>query len=1081
MTLRTSVLTVVVAAAACTKPPEVVPPPPPGVVNSFTATPKTITTPGQMVTLAWDTKDAQRVALEQVGKGPITIDSTAATGTVQVAVTAGATFLLTATGEGGTDTALQSVALEGVTGGALFEAVPRQVAPGEKVTLVWNVPGAPSVTITPAGSAALDLRGQKAIGSVIVTPTTSTRYTLTAGSVTATVDVEVSPVIVSFEASPSPAPGQPVTLSWQTVGGSKLTLTRAGAGTPLVSETMDAARIARGSFSETAPAGPADGVMTYRLEVEQGALKAERIVIVRLGNDLRLNTFTVPQYVRDGFPYGISWTTQGATSVELQVDGASAFVAPSAATVAAGSAVLPPLVNGTAVVRILVRNNRGGLITAVRTVSPVGPPALTSFSASTGSITNGGEPVVLSWDVTNARVVRITELGGGLVHSATGTLDNGSVTVYPNRASTVYTLSASNGAGESITPQSATVTVTNVARLTFERLLPTGATGRVTGHSVIGGAEVWGLPTAEERPGEAFVDIAGSGTSISYLGPDTQAKQVTLPETFSTVIYGRRVSSSSLSISINGWFMFGGSAVAGPDNNSALPGTALEPLAIAPYWDDLYDIGPSEIYYRLDDVAGQRRLIVQWQEVEHDDYPGSVLTFQAQVYASGKIVFAYQRLDGVTTIDPTVGVVSSTELDAVVAPSAPAAGKTFTFFGSPAVLPLPLRLESLPYNARVGVGAGFVELEGDGRIPPGQFSISEVNPRPAAGLTNAEWLEVTNSSAQPIDLQGWTINLGGMNTHVIGMPVVLPPNGRVLLAQSSNLGDPTAMLTADYVYPATLAMPDASGTVTLDLAGVAFARIAWDSTSVPSAGVSARGVTAPTVGNVLGATSCSSTGTGTYGVQTGTPGTAAAPCIPYAMSRLAAPRFESIADGGTLMSSGSADEDVYTVTLPTPIRYYGTNVTTLYVSTNGWITTTSTTNSALTNKTTPSTTAPVGSIAPFWDDLEVGLTPHSGMFWRQFDPDAMPMSGDEYTIVSWEGWQVFTWDGEDLNFQVKFKANGDIEYHFADLVALSPRGQGSQATSWFEDRGGRTAFALSVDSASPGILPFTSYLLTYSP
>jgi len=1074
-------LAMLLMLGGCPRGAEPIQPPPPAVVSSFTATPKLLTTPGEMVTLAWETKDATRVSIEQVGKGQLNIDGAAASGTTQVAVSAGATFVLTAVGEGGTDSAVQSVAFEGVTGSAQFEALPRQIDPGQTTTLVWNVPGAQSVTITPAGGAALDLRGQTSTGSVVVAPAASTRYTLTAGTLSATVDVEVTPVIVSFEAGPSPAPGQPLTLSWQTLGGARLTLTRAGASMPLLVE-MDAVQLARGSFQDTAPNLPTDGIVTYRLEVEQGMLKAERIVTVRIGGDLRLEGFRAPEYVRSDLPFGVSWSTRGATSVELQVDGSTVYVAPSAALAAAGNTVLPPLGAASSQLRIVVRNDRGGLVTATRTVNAVGLPVVNSFMADQSAVTNGGEAVVLSWNVANARIVRITQTGGGIVHSASGTLDTGSVTVYPNRASSVYTLTASNGAGDAIAPQTVTVTVANVARLTFERLLPQGATGRVTGHTVVGGAEVWGLPSAEERPGEAFVDIVGAGgASIGYTGPDTQAARVTLPEAFSTVIYGRRVTSSSLSVSINGWFMFSGAAVAGPDNNSALPGTALEPLAIAPYWDDLYDIGPSEIYYRLDDVAGQRRLIVQWQDVEHDDYPGSVLTFQAQVYASGKIVFAYRTLQGVTMIDPTVGVVSSTELDAVVAPSAPAAGKTFTFFGSPATLPLPLRLESQPYHARVSIGPGFVDVEGDGRIPAGAFALTEANPRPAAGLTNAEWLEVTNFTSVAIDLQGWTINFGGMNTHVIATPVILPANGHVLLAQSLDLGDPTAMLTASYVYPAALAMADTSGSVTLDLVGLPYTRIAWDSTSVPAPGVSARAITAPTVGTLLGAPACPSTGT--YGVQTGTPGTASPPCIPYAMTELPAASFESLAgpDAGTKISVGAADEDVYTVVLPVPIRYYGANVSTLYVSTNGWITTTSTTSAGLSNKSTPSTSAPIGSIAPFWDDHEAGTFGTSGMYWAQRDPDSVPMTGDEYTVVSWEGWQPYLNDGEDLNFQVKFMANGDIEYHYAAMSGTSGRNRGSSATSWFEDRNGRTAFAINVNSLSPGIAPFTAYRVTYVP
>ncbi|MBL8949245.1 MAG: lamin tail domain-containing protein [Myxococcaceae bacterium] len=1081
----------VVALVGCNKAPEVILAPPPGVVNTFTATPDAVTAPGQMVTLAWTTTDAQRITLEQVGKGPVTIESTAGAGNVQVTIATDTTFVLSAAGEGGTDSKVLRVAVDSPMSGLVFNASPARIQADEPTTLFWSVPGATSVEIRPMGGAPLDLGGQKGSGTVVVTPASDTRYELTAGSQTATLDVVVIPRITSFTSTASPLAGEPVTVSWAVKGGgTRLTLTRAGVAAPLVTETS-ATNIAQGSFMEMAPMLAPDSLLTYRLVVEQGNERVEQVLVVRIGGNLRA-TATVPGFVTAGTPFTLSWTTVAAASLEVVRDGITIYVAPNAAGVAAGSVLLEPT-DHVVQLRLIARDGKGGIVTVDRTVTAVGVASFVSFTSDLPGVTNGGDPVVLSWNVTNARDVRISDSSGAVVYSQTGVLDTGTVTVYPNRSSVTYTLNASNGAGSAVMPQTVVVTVANLGRLTFDQLAPLTGLARVSGHTVVGGTSIYGLPSIEaNRAGEAFIDIVGAGgQSISYVGPDSTAKVQALGETFSTIIFGRKVSANSLSISINGWFIFSTTAVSGTDNNVNLATTASEPLAIAPYWDDLYDIGPSEIYWRLDTADGQRRLIVQWVDVEHDDFPGSQLTFQAQVYSSGKIVFAYQRMQGVPgTNVAAVGVTSPGELDAVVAPMQPAAGTTFTMFAAPATLPQPLRVDTaLPYTARVAIGTGFVEVEGSGRLAPGLFGITEVNPRPAATLTNGEWIEVTNSSTAPIDLNGMRLNFGGANTHVIAGSVPVAPNSAVVLAQAADLGDPTAGLTAAYVYPATLAMSDTSGTVTLEVGGIAYSAASWNATSLTGAGISVR-TDRPQDGVIYASTtmaSCSGASTGTYGVQTGTPGTLHAACapFPYRLTQLPMGNFEAIAMTGTQIHVGG-DTVLTTVTLPNPISYFGVPGTTLRVDTNGFMTFATYSFSQTTNKSVPSSTAPAGTIAPFWDDLTATPGPGVGIYRLDRDPDATPMSGDEYTIVSWERFIRWNQTGHDLNFQVKAFANGDIEFHYGTMAGgmgtSLPYAQGSDATTWLEDPTGRMAMPININSANnPGIAPNTAYRYTYTP
>jgi hypothetical protein len=1082
-------LAVTFALAGCPKQPASVPPPPPAVVNSFTATPTMIANSGDMVTLAWDTKDAKRVLLEQLGHGQLPIDNTLGSGTLQLAITSDSTFVLTAIGEGGTDSAVQTVTLNGGSSTLLFDASPKTVDSGRPTTLVWNAPGAMQVTIKDASGTALDLRGQKSSGSLTVTPTASTHYDLDADGRAARVDITVNPAILSFTAGPSPAAGQPVPLEWRTTGGTRLTLTRAGATMPVLVET-DPARIATGMFSDTAPASlPVDGLLSYQLDLDTGTTKLSAQLTVRIGGALKISRFTVPGFVKTGNPYSISWATTSATYLEVRAGGQVVYVAPDAATAASGGTTLPAFSGATAQVQLLVRNDRGGELTDVRTVEVVGAPVFVSFTADKNMVASGGQPVVLSWNVTNARSVRIEETGGGTVYATSGHVDTGNATVYPNRATSVYTLTAGNAAGDTVMPQTVMVTVTAVASLTFERQLPVGATAKVTGHTVPGGTDVWGLPVVvKNAPGDSFVDISTTGIaadhSTDYIGTFNS-----LGETFSTRIFGRRVSMDGISISPDGWFFFSPAAYTGSIIPTAAFVTETQPLAIAPFYGDLYVTpGVSEIYLQLDTVGNERRLIVQWTNVsDYATKPGSTAaavshyTFQAQVYSGGKIVLAYQTVDkGSGSFSPAHGIVNGSQNAGLSYAMAPQTGDVFTFFGQ-SPLPVSFMLENAPYVARVAVGTGFVDVEGDGRLPPGQFGLTEANPRPGTGITNGEWLEVTNFTSTAFDLNGWTLSFGAGNTHVINTSVQLPPMGRVVLAQATDLGDPSAGITATYVYPSTLAMNDTSGTVSLVLAGVVYSSLSWDATSLTGAGISVRTDPPPSFGTLLGSVSCSGAGSGTYGTQTGSPGTAGtgARCVPYALSALPAGNFESISATGTKASGATADENVYPIALATPIQYYGAPVSTLYVSSNGWISTTSTTSAALTNKTTPNTSAPVGSIAPFWDDLQNGAATGTGVYWQQKDPDMTPGTGDEYTIVSWEHWSVFAATGQDLNFEVKFFANGNIEYHFGAMTGTGGTNQGSSATTWLEDRSGKAAFAVNVNA--PGVAPNTGYRFAYGP
>lgn len=1083
-TLQLFLLGAALTLGACKiTPAEPLPPPPPATVTSFTVTPASVAKPGDLVTLAWATQNASSTALEQVGVGAVAIDAAAASGSVQVPVSASGFFVLTARGEGGTDARAVAVNVMSGTGGVLFVALPAQVRGGDAVTLAWSAPGVGTLTLEETGGAPLDLGGQKESGAVQVTPSKSTSYTLTADGVAKTAAVTVVPVIKTFEpGGPSPDAGTAFSVRWETLGATKVTLSRAGVTAPLATET-DPARVAQGSFTDTVPANlPVDGVLTYTLDAESGALKSTSQLVVRVGGGLSIRTFTAPDLVQSGTgTFTVSWTTQGADTAELLVDGQPSFVAATAAEVAGASAQVPVPATSTTV-ELVARTNRGGEVRARKTVTAVGPVQLNSFTADKAAIAAGGEKVTLSWNVANARWVQLREVGGRLLKTFTGTVDTGTLAVYPNRSTTTYELQADNQTGQpGLTPQTLDVTVATPATLVFSNRLPPGATVQVTGTTAVGGGgPLLGIDELVPSTAEQFIDISATGTATIN---SSSASETHALGPWSLYLLGQAVDASSVNISPNGWISFSSTAISGPNTDLTSFGTSLPALAIAPFMRNLQEGTLGEAYWQVDTLPSGKRLIVQWNHVQLEVGAVGDATFEVQVYSSGKVVFAYGAFSGFTTASGLIGINNATQTGAILPAVPPVPGDVLV--DDPAALhPLPVAITVTgPITLLQQMPDGLLELSGDPQLPPGQFGITEVNPFPAATVVDGEWLEVTNFTSTAIDLSGWDLVFGAGASFTLPAGTVLPADGRLVFGQTADLGGQAAAGTA-IAYGNALAMSDTGGTVSLGIVGGTYASLTWSAltagtafqTNRPAAGLLyATGTTFATcVGNP---------GT-TYGaaLQVGTPGAANTACVPYAAPASVPVNFETIgaAPGVVRVLSATADDTGATVTLTAPqaIPLFGALRTSIYVCANGFITVGGTSCLA-TEKTVPSASVPVGTVAAFWDDLQGANLAGSGV-WRLFkDPDGTPGTGDEYTILSWEGWKVFgSTNPGALNFQMKFFADGSIEYHYATITG-GARYTGSSATTWIEAQNGTAALPFNVHQGL--ILPNTAYRFAYAP
>lgn len=1054
-------------------------PPAPRVV-SFTVSAAEVRS-GESVTLSWETKDGATVELEESFKGVPSGFEGQLAGSLEVAITEDSLFVLTvANSRGIRDSVAVSVRVKEGPKNVVFIGSPGVISAGESSILAWTASGAQEVSLRVKDGDPIDLGGQLESGSVDVSPIETTVYVLRVDGEEFEAQVEVRPTISAFQANAKGvAPGEMVTLSWQTAGASKVSISRSGFGE--VHSVTEPTQLADGSFSEAVPA-TVDGalVFTYVLRAEGVAAESfstEQVTVYVAGAPEILDA-QFPLYAATGGTFEVSWETVNATAVEILEGGVVIYRSPDLATTNEGTVTLSsPTV--TTEYRLRAVDGRGGVaLSEPFSVDPVGVPTVNAFTATPQpGIASGGDPVTLTWDVPNARNLKIVAQTQYDVTVLTGkAAETGSITAYPNK-DTTYELIADNGIGDAIQPVTADVTVTTPAKLIFSpATAPLGATVAVTGSTVPNGGDVLGLPTiAHNAVGEAFVDIRTTGVDIDYSGPDTSAKVVTLPEVFSTRIFGQQVQSSSLNISINGWFAFQSSYFSGPDTPSPFPTTSLVPLAIAPFWADLYDnwSGQGEIYYQLDTVGTDRRLIVQWDQVEYDPSAGSEVTIQAQVYSSGKIVFAYKTLQGASGANVSIGVVNDTETDALATTLFPAEGDTFTLFGK-STLPVNIKASATPFTCRqlIGTGPAFIEIESTYPvIPPGQFVVSEVNVNPA--VAGGQWVELQSQTANPIDLDGWTLDFGA-TTHTVSGSLVLQPGGRLVLAQSANAADG---VTVDYVYGTTATI--VAGTpVGVTIAGGTYTSLQVPAASFPS-GYSWQSGAIPVVAGLLrasGATSmqCLAAATATYGTngQRGTPGAANSNCPTTVYAGPITSSFESISLTGTLIPHNDSDASVEPITPAAPLLIDGIGYPTVYVGSNGWITTDAVTCSGYpcfdTNQTTPA--APRGFIAGYWDDLDLGS---GGVYWQRKVPGISPNDG--YTIVSWENVQRYYQFSDSLNFQVKFFDTGTIEIHFGTMTG----GNGSGATTWWGHPSGLAAWRVNTNSStSPGIQSNTAFRFT---
>jgi hypothetical protein len=304
------VLVVVATLAACTPP---TPPAPTPSVTSFTATPSSLVA-GDAATLAWVVEDATSVAVATTG-GAAVVESDELAGDVPVSPTETTTYLLTATGPGGTAEAEVTVTVQPALPQVVFTAAPLGVDAGDPSTLSWSVDNATSVDIATAGGDPV-VTGGAVSGTIDVRPTVTTTYVLLAtgpggqaeADVTVTVfdPTEPAPVIDTFTATPATiVSGASSTLAWTTTNATAIEIETLG-GTPVhATNTVD------GSFPVTLTTTT---VYVLSATGPGGTVTGQASVTVT-GSAPVISSFTAT--VVEGSRLSLAWAASGATSFQV--------------------------------------------------------------------------------------------------------------------------------------------------------------------------------------------------------------------------------------------------------------------------------------------------------------------------------------------------------------------------------------------------------------------------------------------------------------------------------------------------------------------------------------------------------------------------------------------------------------------------------------------------------------------------------------------------------------------------------------------------------------------------------------------
>jgi hypothetical protein len=472
-------------------------------------------------------------------------------------------------------------------------------------------------------------------------------------------------------------------------------------------------------------------------------------------------------------------------------------------------------------------------------------------------------------------------------------------------------------------------------------------------------------------------------------------------------------------------------------------------------------------------------------------------TFQLRLNQNGQTSFHYKTMTLNSSPSFSIGVQDGTRLLAVRSTATPASNTALYLF-SPVTQPEIRVQRGARWGGFVTVGSARTRVSQPATSVsfPLDISISEFMFRPAPAVTKGQYVEIVNRTANDLDLGGWII-ASTTTASSWTIPALTVPAGQVAVVGES--ADPAENDDAGVQLAwSGLTFARDAGAITV---GTADASVGFTYTGPSDGGTGASVevdpgpfINASGTASILACNPTRSFGSPTP--QLGSPG-APVSCFGYLANSIAPHFFDISSTGTALINAPTADTTTKTVTIPlasdagvdpapTP---FGVRQPVVTVSLEGWLFWGTTTSVNASNKSSPTTTAPVGLVAPFWDDLEAAPLPNRPqpeLYWKRIAPMEDPLAPAGHWIFQWshvshQQSAVADKGLDDLNFQVKLFEDGTIEYHYGAMTSGTVNGyaDGNSATVWFENLAGNLALFRSINQ--PLVRPNTAVRFTPAP
>ncbi|OVE74834.1 hypothetical protein BVX97_06125, partial [bacterium E08(2017)] len=536
-------------------------------------------------------------------------------------------------------------------------------------------------------------------------------------------------------------------------------------------------------------------------------------------------------------------------------------------------------------------------------------------------------------------------------------------------------------------------------------------------------------------PDFQWFDITSIGTNANLVGDDTSVTAA-LPFTFR--YYGK--ARNTLRISSNGYITFGDSATR---TSGTTPDTSTPNDTIAVLWDDLESGKNGQVYTYHDQHMG--RFIIQFNDWV--EYGGSdLLTFQVHICDNGNIYYFYKDINGNPSC--TVGIENATGTDGLLISSV----STY--------LTNSLAIKIFPQGSFIGAGAG------QGVVPAGQQLAVPVSINaddlPAGTYTRNVVIQ-GNDPLNPSNTVPVTMIVQGtpdisLDTSSIDFGECFINNSYTSIVRVANTGSSELIVSSssvdhgyfsvdtsgfsvpagdmhllEVVYSPTVVGGTIAGTLRINSSDgdtpVAQVSLAGERNYPPVLNVDTNLIRRSLHVNTTGTCSLvlSNTGLGelvyNYILQvTNTVG--------YSWqdsNDAGGPSYAWTDISGVGTATGLTGDDAsVTLNLPFAFPFYGSDKTSIEISSNGYILL-GDGSATSTGGSVPDVSTPNGVIAPFWDDLHQ----RSGTAYYYHD------SANKKYIIQYSNWGNYSGTTSSYTFQVHLCENGQIYFYYNNMSGIT--------------------------------------------